>query len=182
MSKPAGARGLDRPAHGLRQPLLLRPDPAVAAGEGHCLTGGHRRFAASQLAGLKTVPALVREDGDALVGAVLDNSHRVDLDTLEEAHAYRRVMHERGLTSQGVSELLSVAQKRVTERLRILETPELAQAAFGSGTLALSDVAFYAELTTKSALLATVVAETDIDAGGPRPTTSYSARSPRPRA
>lgn len=154
--------------HGMLQPVLLRPKPGADMQKAprFYLTGGHRRFAAAQRAELTSIPALVRIDGDALVAAILDNSHRVDLNALEEARAYERAMREKGLTVKGVADTLDVPQRRVTERLRLLECPEVAQQGIAAGVLPMRDVAFYADLSQKSVLLATVLAQADVEAKG----------------
>jgi ParB/RepB/Spo0J family partition protein len=153
--------------HGLLQPVLLRPrDRGGPSGAPRFwLTGGHRRHAAAVIAGEKTIPAIIREDGDALIAAVLDNSHRKDLTLLEEAQVYERAMKTKGLTVSGVPKVLSVPQRRVTERLRILVLPENAQQALGEGKIGPSHVAWLGELAEKSVLLASVITQHMLETG-----------------
>ena len=118
--------------HGVLQPLLVAPN----GGDGYRLIAGHRRLRASQNAALSEVPVIVRETDSATGGldlALIENMARADLDPVEEALAFRRLIEEGGLTRKGVAERLSIAQKRVTDRLRILEIPEELHPRIASG-------------------------------------------------
>lgn len=119
--------------HGVLQPLLVAPN-----GDGYRLIAGHRRLRASQEAGLSEVPVIVRET-DAETGgldlALIENIAREDLDPVEEALAFQRLIEQGGLTRKGVAERLSIAQKRVTERLQILDVPEDLHAKIASGEI-----------------------------------------------
>jgi ParB family transcriptional regulator, chromosome partitioning protein len=119
--------------HGILQPLLVRPGDNGT----FVLVDGHRRLAAAAQAELDQVPVLVREDlnDKALVTAL----KREDLDPVEEAKAYRRLI-EGGLTKKGAAEAVGVPQKTVTVRLQILEVPEKLHPAIASGAIALSSV------------------------------------------
>jgi ParB/RepB/Spo0J family partition protein len=117
--------------HGVLQPLLVAPN----GDDGYRLIAGHRRLSASQEAGLAEVPVIVREtdsDTGGLDLALIENIAREDLDPVEEARAFQRLI-DGGLTRRGVAERLSVAQRRVTERLQILEVPEELHPKIASG-------------------------------------------------
>jgi ParB/RepB/Spo0J family partition protein len=119
--------------HGVLQPLLVAPN----GDGGYKLIAGHRRLSASQQAGLAEVPVMVREtDGDTggLDLALIENIAREDLDPVEEARAFQRLL-DQGLTRKGVAERLSIAQKRVTERLQILDVPEELHPRIASGEI-----------------------------------------------
>jgi ParB/RepB/Spo0J family partition protein len=122
---------------GMLNPILALPDGKVV--------GGHRRLAAAKRkGGIATVPVLVRKGqtgpGQDLVDAVVDNAHRVDLNPLEEALAFARLRAD-GLTDDAIAKSLSIAKRRVTERLRILSLPANGQAAVASGAIGLGQVA-----------------------------------------
>jgi ParB/RepB/Spo0J family partition protein len=110
---------------GLLVPLVVREDEQSG---GFKLVDGHRRFAAAELARLEEVPVVVRtgEPHDHLVAALVANLQREDLNPLDEANGYRRLV-EAGLTTPGVAQRLGVAQKRVTDRLGLLELGPEAQ-------------------------------------------------------
>jgi ParB/RepB/Spo0J family partition protein len=125
--------------HGILTPVVLRPEHD---GD-YALVAGGRRIAASAIAGLMEVPAIVRattDDSDGLEYAVIENIARVDLNPVEEALAFKRLIDERGLTRRGVAELLSVSQKLVTERLQILELPAELHAKIAAGDIAPSAI------------------------------------------
>ena len=107
--------------HGILQPVLVAP-----AGDDYALIAGHRRIAAAAKLGLVEIPAFVREPSegsDGLELALVENMARVDLDPVEEALAFQRLI-DRGLTRRGVAQTLGVSQRLVTERLQVLELPE----------------------------------------------------------
>jgi ParB/RepB/Spo0J family partition protein len=130
---------IDRLADSMRQhgplvPLVLAPN----GDGGYRLVAGERRYRAASKAGLEEMPAVVRETNDnsgGLALALLENIAREDLNPVEEARGFKRLMDEEGLTRKGVAELLSIAQKRVTERLQILEVPEELHARIASGDI-----------------------------------------------
>jgi ParB/RepB/Spo0J family partition protein len=116
------------------QPLLVAPN----GDDGFRLIAGHRRLRASQEAGLGEVPVIVREldsDTGGLDLALIENIAREDLDPVEEAVAFQRLIEQGGLTRKGVAERLSIAQKRVTERLQILDVPEELHQKIASGEI-----------------------------------------------
>jgi ParB/RepB/Spo0J family partition protein len=123
--------------HGILVPLLVRPTDNNKV----ALVDGHRRLAAGDLAGVKRFPVLVREDldGQALVAAMVTALKREDLDVVEEAKAYGRLI-DGGLTRKGAAEAVGVPQRAVTTRLAILQLPEALYPAIATGEIALSSI------------------------------------------
>jgi ParB/RepB/Spo0J family partition protein len=121
--------------HGVLQPLVVGPD----ADGGYRLIAGERRYRAASDAGLAEVPVLLRQpEDDSAEGldlALVENLGRSDLSPLDEARAFKRLLDKTGLTRKGVAERLSVPQKRVTERLAILELPAELQPKVASGAI-----------------------------------------------
>jgi len=113
--------------HGVLQPIT------VTEGDdgGYELIAGERRLRASQMAGLATVPAIVRgaTGQEKLELALIENIQRQDLDPVEEAFAYRRLMTEFGLTQQEVSEQVGKSRSAVANMIRLLDLPEPIQKA-----------------------------------------------------
>jgi ParB family chromosome partitioning protein len=107
---------------GLVQPVVVRP----AADEGYELIAGERRWRAARVAGLATVPALVREtdDRDSLLLALVENVAREDLSPVDEARAYAALMDEFGLSLGEVAEHVGRSKPTVSNRLRLLELPD----------------------------------------------------------
>lgn len=110
-------------AHGVLEPIIVRPI------EGRYeLVVGERRWRAAQLAGLESIPAAVRSltDKEAMEMALVENLQREDLNPIEEAEAYRRLMIEFEMTQEQVAERVGKKRSTVANRLRLLEIePEL---------------------------------------------------------
>lgn len=107
---------------GVLQPILLR-----GAGKGRFeLIAGERRLRASRIAGLETIPALIKEatDSDSLLLAIIENVLRADLTALEEAHAYEALMNEFSLTQDEVARRIGKSRPAITNTLRLLQLPE----------------------------------------------------------
>jgi len=114
-------------ASGIVQPILLR---RVAAPDGRFqLVVGERRWRAARLAGLKTVPAVVRElgDQDTLEFALTENLLRKDLNPIEVAHAYQELQQKFSLSHEQIAERLGIDRTSVTNTLRLLRLPAAIQ-------------------------------------------------------
>ncbi len=136
-------------ALGVVQPVVVRPfDPQPAAPGGavgagasgsprYELIAGERRLRAARLAGLETVPALVRpaDEVAALEIALAENVAREDLNAIEEAQAYAALVDEFGLTHERVGELVGRSRVAVTNTLRLLELPDEVQRMIERGEL-----------------------------------------------
>lgn len=98
---------------------------------------GERRWRATQLAGLETIPAIVKTTADdaMLRDALLENLHRVALNPLEEAAAYQQMIDEFGLTQEGLSKSVSKSRPQITNTLRLLKLPPSVQKKVSSGVL-----------------------------------------------
>lgn len=110
---------------GLLQPILVRP-----VGEGaYQIIAGERRWQASKLAGLKKVPIRIKDASDdkALELALIENIQRSDLNPIEEAYGYRRMMERLNMTQAEVAQAMSKGRSTVANALRLLELPEEAQ-------------------------------------------------------
>jgi len=112
--------------HGVLQPILVR-----SAGPRYQIIAGERRWRAAQLAGLEAVPSIVRaisDDAEGEVLALLENVHRQDLDPLDEAHAYHRLLERLRLSKRGLAESLDLNHTRVNNRLLLIENPAIEEA------------------------------------------------------
>jgi len=109
-------------AQGLVQPVVVRP----AQEGGYELIAGERRWRAARVAGLATIPALVREtdDRDSLLLALVENVAREDLSPVDEARAYAVLMDEFGLGLGEVAEQVGRSKPTVSNRVRLLELPD----------------------------------------------------------
>ncbi len=118
--------------HGLLQPLLVRPH-----GDKYEIVAGERRWRASRLAGLERVPVRVvnLDDTGSLEVALIENLQREDLNPLEAAYGYKRLLNEYGLTQEKLAERLSKSRVSITNALRLLDLPEEVQALLYEGKL-----------------------------------------------
>lgn len=121
-------------AQGIIQPVLVRKD-----GEVYRLIAGERRWRASQLAGLEEIPAIVREatDAEAFELALVENLQRSDLNPIEEAEGYRRLVEEFRLTQEQVSQRVGKDRSSVANALRLLGLPEEVKEMVADGTLSM---------------------------------------------
>ena len=110
-------------SRGILQPLLARPHP-TAHGRFQ-IVAGERRWRAAAMAGLHEAPALVRDfaDADALAAALVENLQRQDLNALEEAEGYHRLLDEFGLTQEQLAEAVGKSRAHVSNMLRLLNLP-----------------------------------------------------------
>lgn len=113
--------------HGILQPLLL----AEKRDGGYEIIAGERRYRASKLAGLATVPAIVKElsEQSKLEIALIENIQRADLNSIEEAFAYKRLIDEFKLTQQEVADKVGKSRPAVANTIRLLELPDEVQNA-----------------------------------------------------
>lgn len=109
---------------GLLQPVLVRP-----VGKRYQIIAGERRWQACKSIGLKMIPVRVREadDDKVLELALVENIQRSDLNPIEEAYGYRRLMERKSLTQSEVAQAVSKGRSTIANALRLLELPEDAQ-------------------------------------------------------
>lgn len=109
---------------GILQPILTRPMPG-APGE-YQIVAGERRWRAAQVAGLRTVPVLVRQfdDRQVLEIAIVENVQRTDLNPFEEALGYKSLIDKFGHTQEAVAEAVGKSRPHVANALRLLTLPQ----------------------------------------------------------
>ena len=108
--------------YGVLQPLIVKR----AEGRRFTLVAGERRLRAASLAGLKTVPAIVKEiqDKEAALIALVENVQRENLNFLEEARAYKKLMEDFELTQGEIAKRVSKQQSTISNKIRILSLPD----------------------------------------------------------
>jgi ParB family chromosome partitioning protein len=121
-------------AHGVIQPIIVARSETANR---FTIIAGERRWRAARLAGLATVPIVVKEAAPQamLELALIENVVRADLSPLEEAAAYRQLIDEFGLTQATVAERVGRSRVSITNTLRLLSAPERVQAALTAGTI-----------------------------------------------
>ena len=137
--------------HGLVQPLTVR----ILADGKYQLISGERRLRASKLAGLKEVPAYIRiaDDQQLLEWALIENIQRKDLNPLEVALSYQRLIDECKLTHESLAERVAKDRSSVTNFLRLLKLPPVVQQSLRNGQISMGHARALAGIEDITALL-----------------------------
>jgi ParB family transcriptional regulator, chromosome partitioning protein len=117
---------------GVLQPVVVRPRDG-----GYELVAGERRVKAAKLAGLATIPAIIREgdDTESLREALIENIHREDLSPLELAAAFQELLEDLGVTQETVAERLGYSRAHVANTIRLLSLPGDVQRLLAEGRI-----------------------------------------------
>lgn len=142
---------------GILQPILVRP----AAGGEFEIVAGERRWRAAQKAGLRAVPALVRElsDVQVLEIGVIENVQRTDLSPIEEASAYKQLMDRFGRTQDAVAEAVGKSRSHVANTLRLLALPDPVRTHLLEGRLSAGHARAIATADNSEALAEEIIAK-----------------------
>lgn len=118
--------------NGVLQPILVRK-----IGGKYQIVAGERRYQASKLAGLKEIPAVVRDidDKEVFQLALIENLQRSDLSPMEEAKGYRQLINSQGLTQEGLAKILSKSRSAIANTLRLMDLPTVVQEMIEQGLL-----------------------------------------------
>lgn len=121
--------------HGVLQPILVRPNPVDETR--YQLIAGERRWRASHAAGLKEVPAIIRQvtDQQALEVAIIENVQRHDISALDAAIAYRRLAQEFSLSQEAIAQRVGKSRVSIANTIRLLDLPQEAQKAIEDGSI-----------------------------------------------
>lgn len=132
--------------HGMLQPILVRK-----SGESYKIVAGERRWRAAMKAGIKEVPAIVKEldDLQAAQIALIENLQRESLDPVEEAAGYKRLSEEFSMTQEQIAEKVSKPRSVVANSLRLLELPESVQKMLSSGDISVGHAKVLAGVADK---------------------------------
>ena len=112
--------------YGVLQPILLRDD-----GKAYTIIAGERRYKAAKLAGLEKIPAIIKtmDSREVALIALVENVQREDLNFLEEARAYKRLMDDFGLTQIEIAEKMNKNQSTISNKIRLLSLPDEIQSS-----------------------------------------------------
>jgi ParB family chromosome partitioning protein len=121
-------------ARGLIQPIVVRPH-----GHRYQIVAGERRWRAAQKARLHEIPVIVRDfsDAETLEVALLENIQRRDLNAIEEAEAYQRLIDEYGHTQEALAKLVHKSRSHVANLLRLLDLPDSVRQYLATGELSM---------------------------------------------
>ncbi len=122
---------------GVLQPIVVRPLGDKDGMPAYELIMGERRLRASKEAGLKKIPAVIRDtqDENMLRDALLENLHRSDLNPLEEASAYQQLLEDFGITQDQLAERIGRSRPKITNTIRLLKLPASVQRRVAAGVL-----------------------------------------------
>jgi len=169
--------------HGILQPLLV----SEKDDGGYILIAGERRWRAAKLSGLATVPVLIKKYADQvrLEVSLIENIQRSNLNPLEEAFAYKRLMDEFGLTQEEVGQKVGKSRPAVANAVRLLDLPEEIQASLAEGKINTGQARSLLGLETKDKQMAMLssmlgqkitVRELEREVAKQRPVTTPSRR------
>lgn len=138
-------------ANGVLVPVLVRPRHEGPAP--YELIAGERRWRAARLAGLRSIPAIVREtkDGQSIEFALIENLQRTDLNALEEAAGYRQLIADYDFTQEKLAQRLGKSRPTIANALRLLTLPDTVQALIRDGKLSGSHARALAALSAPKA-------------------------------
>lgn len=107
--------------HGVVQPIIVKKNE-----NGYSIIAGERRWRAAKIAGLKTIPAIIKDltSREIMEVALIENLQREDLNPLEEAEAYKKLMDDHGLTQEAISKIVGKSRAAIANSIRLLTLPE----------------------------------------------------------
>jgi len=165
--------------NGVLQPIVVRA--SVEGDSKYELVMGERRLRASKRAGLRTIPAVVRETSDdaMLQDALLENLHRSQLNPLEEASAYQQLLSDFGITQDQLATRIGRSRPQITNTIRLLKLPELVQRRVASGVLSAGHARAILALPDESAMtdLADKIVNEDLSVRAAEEVSSRGARA-----
>jgi ParB family chromosome partitioning protein len=134
-----GASDLEEMVSSVREKGIVTPLLVSRTERGYQLIAGERRWRAAQKAGLERVPVVVREatPNEALELALVENIHRKDLNPIEEALAYQRLLEEAGTTQESLAKRLGKDRSSIANLLRLLNLPVIIQKDVINGQLSM---------------------------------------------
>jgi ParB family chromosome partitioning protein len=141
--------------HGVMQPVVVRPlERPGPKGELYQLVAGERRWLASREAGKQRVPATVRSisDADAMVITIIENLHRQDLNPMQHARSFHRLMEEFRLTQEEVARRIGMPRSVVANYMRLTRLPDGLQQAIEEGRLSFGHAKVLLPLASTEAL------------------------------
>ena len=136
--------------HGVFQPIIVKKSI-----KGYEIIAGERRVKASRMAGLTTVPAIVREfdDTEMMEIALLENLQREDLNPFEEANAYIKIMEAKNLTHDELAKALGKSQSYITNTIGLLRLPEEIRELVVNGKLSMTHARILSKMSDRSTIM-----------------------------
>ncbi len=136
--------------HGVFQPIIVKKSI-----KGYEIIAGERRVKASRMAGLNTVPAIVREfdDTEMMEIALLENLQREDLNAIEEATAYVKIMEAKNLTHEELAKVLGKSQSYVTNMIGLLRLPDEVKDLVADGKISMTHARILSKMSDRDTIM-----------------------------
>ena len=136
--------------HGVFQPIIVKKSI-----KGYEIIAGERRVKASRLAGLETIPAIIREfdDTEMMEIALLENLQRENLNAIEEASAYLKIMEAKNLTHEELAKVLGKSQSYVTNMIGLLRLPEEIKDMLINGKISMTHARILSKISDYSTII-----------------------------
>lgn len=165
---------------GVLQPIVVRPRMGAGPGEPQYeLIMGERRLRATKLAGLDSIPAVIKNTADEVMlrDALLENLHRANLNPLEEASAYQQLLADFGITQEQLADRIGRSRPQITNTIRLLRLPESVQRRVAAGVLTAGHARAILAVGTADAMerLATKIVNEDLSVRAAEAAASQSA-------
>ena len=134
--------------HGVITPILVQKEDGY-----YQIVAGERRWRAAKIAGLKEIPAIIKnyEGAEKLAVSLIENIQREDLDVIEEAQAYRQLIDDYALTQEQVAKRVSKSRTAITNAMRLLNLDERVQAMLAEGAIAMGHARALLSIKSKTA-------------------------------
>lgn len=151
--KKFDSKGLNELADSIREHGVITPILVQKEDDYYQIVAGERRWRAAKIAGLKEIPAIIKnyEGAEKLAVSLIENIQREDLDVIEEAQAYRQLIDDYALTQEQVAKRVSKSRTAITNAMRLLNLDERVQTMLAEGAIAMGHARALLAIKSKTA-------------------------------
>lgn len=151
--KKFDTKGLNELADSIREHGVITPILVQKEDDYYQIVAGERRWRAAKIAGLKEIPAIIKnyEGAEKLAVSLIENIQREDLDVIEEAQAYRQLIDDYALTQEQVAKRVSKSRTAITNAMRLLNLDERVQTMLAEGAIAMGHARALLAIKSKTA-------------------------------
>ena len=151
--KKFDTKGLNELADSIREHGVITPILVQKEDDYYQIVAGERRWRAAKIAGLKEIPAIIKnyEGAEKLAVSLIENIQREDLDVIEEAQAYRQLIDDYSLTQEQVAKRVSKSRTAITNAMRLLNLDERVQTMLAEGAIAMGHARALLAIKSKTA-------------------------------
>ena len=151
--KKFDSKGLNELADSIREHGVITPILVQKEDDYYQIVAGERRWRAAKIAGLKAIPAIIKnyEGAEKLAVSLIENIQREDLDVIEEAQAYRQLIDDYALTQEQVAKRVSKSRTAITNAMRLLNLDERVQTMLAEGAIAMGHARALLAIKSKTA-------------------------------